>query len=195
MSEFWNKFWASLIKMSEKEMGHIEFMGLVELWVMLIIVVQLVALIKARLCREKRNLRKELLVILLGMYAIFMWVLAVQGRIRMPERIVRTNLLWFGSNMDDNTANLLNVVFFLPFGAMILLLQDREKGWRRILMTACYSFLMSFSIELQQYMLQCGYVELVDLETNTVGGVLGALCMIAVQKRLAEQRKKREAEE
>ena len=84
--------------------------------------------------------------------------------------------------MDDNTANCLNVMFFVPFGIVVTWLQKKEKRWRRILITGCLSFWMSASIEISQYITARGYTEFVDLETNVFGGIAGAVLAIALEK-------------
>lgn len=175
MNDFWSRFWHSMIKMSQKEMSNIDFSDLLISCIMAVIIVQLVGLVYSRLFRKKRNVKRELVVMLLLMTMILMYEVAVLGRSQLPVRYVRTKLWWFGKNMDDNTANLLNVLFFVPFGIEIGLLLSERPMVNRMVMTACYSFLMSLSIEIVQYISQRGYFELVDMETNTVGGILGAV--------------------
>ncbi len=183
MNDFWNRFWSSMIKMSQKEMSNIDFFDLFISCMMAVIIVQLVGLIYARLFRKKRNAQKEVFIIFLLMIMLLMYEIAVTGREMMSQRIIRTNLWWFGKNMDDNTANLLNVFFFLPFGASTgLLLKNRTFG-NRLVMVLCYSFLMSLSIEMAQFFSQRGYFELVDIETNTFGGVFGGILIGALCRR------------
>lgn len=182
MNDFWNRFWSSMIKMSEKEMSNIDFSDLFLSCLMAVIIVQLIGLVYSRLRGKQRNVRQEILIMLLVMVMLLMYEIAVLGREPMTERILRTNLWWFGKNMDDNTANLLNVFFFVPFGVIVgLLLKNRRLG-NRLVMVMCYSFLMSMSIEMAQFVSQRGYLELVDVETNTFGGVLGAVLIGVLYK-------------
>lgn len=178
MNEFWNRFWNSLIKMSQKEMSNIDFSDLILSCIMAGILVQLIALVYSKLSGKERNIFWERWVMLLFMVMLLMWEIAVTGRNAMEQRTIRMNFLWFGSNMDDNTANLLNVLFFLPFGILATCVQNKEKRWRRVIMTGCYSFLMSLSIEVAQYITVRGYSELVDIETNTFGGFIGAALVV-----------------
>lgn len=194
MSEFWNRFWYSMVKMSQKEMSNINFSDLFLACIMAVIIVQLVGLIYSRLARIERNKHREHQIMFLLMIMLLMWEIAVTGREVMSERIIRTNIWWFGTNMDDNTANLLNIIFFVPFGVIVTCIQGVEKGWRRLLMTGCYSFLMSLSIELLQYITIRGYSEFVDLETNVVGGLLGAAFIMIVDQ-CKESRKETIGEE
>ncbi|MBO5177401.1 MAG: VanZ family protein [Lachnospiraceae bacterium] len=182
MGDFWNRFWYSMLKMSQKEMSNIDFFDLLLACIMAVITVQLLGLLYARICNKARNLRKEVLIMLLVMVMLLMWEIAVTGREQMSLRTIRTEIWWFGKNMDDNTANFLNVMFFVPFGIVTTWLQKWEKGWRRILITGCLSFWMSASIEISQYITARGYTELVDLETNVFGGIVGAVLAIALEK-------------
>lgn len=175
MSDFWNRFWDSMIKMSQKEMSNIDFFDLVLSCLMAVIIVQLVGLISARLLGKTRDVKIELIVMILLMTMLLMYEIAVLGRNQLPMRYIRTTLWWFGENMDDNTANLLNILFFVPFGAEIGVLLKKRPWINRVIMTGCYSLLMSMSIEIMQYVSQRGYFELVDIETNLVGGVLGTV--------------------
>ncbi len=81
----------------------------------------------------------------------------------------------------------LNIVMFVPFGALVPLVWSRANGIGRV---AGWSLAASAVIELTQFVLWLTVgnhrtVDVNDLIANTVGGVLGLLAMRSVSARLS----------
>lgn len=70
-----------------------------------------------------------------------------------------------------------NVVGFLPFGAVIVLLRP---GRRVVLRAAGASAVMSATMEVGQLALVARDPSVLDLALNTAGGVIGAACVVVV---------------
>lgn len=64
-----------------------------------------------------------------------------------------------------------NIIWFMPFGYMLHHFVNRINVKRVIL----YSFMLSFYIELGQYVLRVGISDIDDIILNTLGGLLGYL--------------------
>ena len=73
--------------------------------------------------------------------------------------------------------NFLNILLFVPFGAMFYL-KMRSRALlnrKRVLITGFIGFVLSFVIENIQYWFKLGFFETDDLFNNTVGTLLGSL--------------------
>lgn len=67
----------------------------------------------------------------------------------------------------------LNVVMTIPFGFLLPLVRD---GKTNILKVFLYSFLLSFSIEVLQPLINgCRTSDITDIMTNVIGGIIGYL--------------------
>lgn len=99
----------------------------------------------------------------------------------------RGNARWIPFNhlMQDNgepnvTAWILagfNLALFLPFGAIVTVLQKKFEVRRCFLFVTLESLFLSASIEIIQRITKLGYFETEDIILNTLGGVVG--CCIA----------------
>lgn len=83
----------------------------------------------------------------------------------------------------------LNVVLFVPFGVFVRLLTGRG-----VVVAAVVGFLLSLSVELTQLtglwgVYDCAFriFDVVDLETNTLGAILGSLLALAFPARLQDR--------
>ena len=65
--------------------------------------------------------------------------------------------------------NMMNVLLFMPFGFLCGINIGRNK-WRFVIL---YSFLLSLSVEILQYIMKRGFSEVDDIIHNTLGGILG----------------------
>ena len=72
-----------------------------------------------------------------------------------------------------------NVFIFMPAGFFIPLLWENKKGF---LFTVCVTFQMSLLVEALQLVLRVGSFDVDDLLLNTLGGVLGYILLILVEK-------------
>lgn len=69
---------------------------------------------------------------------------------------------------------ILNVVLFLPLG-LSLPFCFTERIKHPVLMTICLGLVLSITVEVLQYILQCGYSELDDVILNTIGTACGTV--------------------
>ena len=67
-----------------------------------------------------------------------------------------------------------NIGWFMPFGFMLPLI-FKKMNTDKIILAA---FLFSLFLEVSQYVLMVGYTELDDVFLNTLGGLLGYICLI-----------------
>lgn len=180
MGDYLRRLSESFSRVIKKELGGIDYPGMVIFWLIIIISVFLVYFIKSRMSGENRNYFKEVLVILTLMYLVVIAELTVMGREKMPDRIVRLMLFRSENNLDDTAADILNFMFFVPWGFLVALYPEKDRLLRRFGMVFLGSFLISFLVETVQYALQIGYFEVIDMKTNIIGGLCGALLSIVL---------------
>lgn len=125
---------------------------------------------------------KKRALLLMAVYACFIFQIAFYRRFGMEKSVIHTRI-YFGFRKLDGTMDekqvvysFLNVVFFVPWG--LLMASAMENNFRRLFMTCIYSFLTSLTIEVMQYITQTGASEVTDLVTNVTGGMLGCLLFI-----------------
>lgn len=78
-----------------------------------------------------------------------------------------------------------NVIMMVPFSAVVMwTFQEKVgNGWKKILwQSGKIAFIFSVSIEMLQLLLRLGTFQLSDIFYNTVGGVLGGVCYLGVNK-------------
>lgn len=113
---------------------------------------------------------------------ILVWILVFKMGVRfsyMEERSV--NLVPFGASQSRNgsfgTAEvILNMLIFVPVGVYAAAL-----GWRLGLLLV---FLLSFVLELVQYLFRVGAFDVTDIITNTIGGAMGYLLFLCTRRLL-----------
>lgn len=72
-----------------------------------------------------------------------------------------------------------NVLIFLPAGFFIPILWETKRGF---VFTVCVTFWMSLTVELTQLLLRVGSFDVDDLLLNTLGGIIGYLLLVAVER-------------
>lgn len=72
-----------------------------------------------------------------------------------------------------------NILGFMPAGFFIPVLWKNRRGF---LFTVCVTFEMSFLVEIVQLITRVGTFDVDDLILNTMGGVLGYLLLVLVEK-------------
>lgn len=81
-----------------------------------------------------------------------------------------------GNNEEFLRTNTFNMLLFMPFGASLYAVRYTKSSFRSGLIIAAVSaMLLSISVELGQWFLQCGEVETDDVIHNVLGAVIGAL--------------------
>ncbi len=79
----------------------------------------------------------------------------------------------------------LNVLIFVPFGIYLSMLKPRWSFIKKIVPI----FLTSLFFESSQYIFAIGATDITDLIGNTLGGVLGVLMYVTIQKIIKNERK------
>lgn len=97
------------------------------------------------------------------------------SRIGIATSINEIFLLW--RDAKQILYQFLNIVLFLPFGALLTMILKKIQGWRCVLLIVSLSYLCSLVIEVTQMLSGRGYFEAADLLMNVLGGVLGCLIM------------------
>jgi glycopeptide antibiotics resistance protein len=94
----------------------------------------------------------------------------------MRER--RANLIPFNETSILNSENILNVVIFIPLGIYVAILRERWIFGKKLL------FILSLSLLVEglQYIFRIGALDVTDIVTNTLGGVIGLLIFEAIEK-------------
>ena len=98
-------------------------------------------------------------------------------------------------NRTDATkvSMLFNVIAFIPFGVFLseFLSVARQFNYKRcIRYVTLVAFGLSFSIEILQFVLKVGFLELTDMFLNTFGAVLGAAIALGSRNLLSSFRRK-----
>lgn len=72
--------------------------------------------------------------------------------------------------------NIFNMLLFMPFGASLYAVRYTKSSFTSsLIITIVAAMLLSFSVELGQWFLQCGEVETDDVIHNVLGAVIGTL--------------------
>lgn len=81
-----------------------------------------------------------------------------------------------GSNDEFLRTNIFNMLLFMPFGASLYAVRYTRSSFKGLLMiTSVAAMVLSVSVELGQWFLQCGEVETDDVIHNVFGAVIGVL--------------------
>lgn len=165
------------------EFRNISFNQFLLLSLIAAILVHMGCLIYVRVTGHSIQLSTELLISLLLSYIILVAQITLFGRApgSKPRAIV-IDWLWANSSMDQNMRNLLNIVLFVPLGVLLHIILKHESHVKSTLMITNYCFLMSILIESTQYITRRGYTEIVDIQANVIGGLLGSLFVCLCSK-------------
>ena len=90
-------------------------------------------------------------------------------------------LIPFEWGKSDILDVLKNILLFLPFGfglASYLIRAKKLAGFKSLIITIVICFVFSYSIEVLQFFLPSRYPSLVDILSNSAGGILGLLCFL-----------------
>jgi glycopeptide antibiotics resistance protein len=121
----------------------------------------------------------RLTIVLLTIYSIALcWILLFKLGVRftyMENR--RVNLIPFREGFVSGEI-VLNVVIFIPLGIYAGMLFRTWNFGKQLL----FFFLVSMMVEGLQFMLAIGAFDVTDVITNTLGGIIGLMLFIAVEK-------------
>ena len=134
---------------------------------------------------RKENKINLVTKILFTIYLIVLyWILLFKLGVRfnyMGNRNV--NLIPFSKPVmlhgkADLSEIILNIIIFIPMGVYEGSLFKRWSFIKRII----FLFIMSIIIEVLQFLLKIGSADITDVITNTLGGVIGLLIFITIEK-------------
>ena len=120
-----------------------------------------------------RNLQKSICYFLFSCYLSVVYVLVGMPNITYIRPEVNLNLVPVIGMINDWKNSILNVLLFIPMGAMLPVLWDKYRHLKNTLLFGCA---VSLTIEFSQ-MLTFRTTDVNDLITNTLGSFLGFLCM------------------
>lgn len=176
MDEFWAKLWESFWRMCETELQHVSVTSVIVVTLIGAGFVHVACMIYVKVKKQSISLRRELLIMLALSYVGFILQITLIGREpRVQPRVIDTNWLWIDRNMDQSMTDLLNIILFIPYGALLVGLQMNKNSIRQMVMLVSYCFLSSLLIESLQYITNRGYFDMVDIEANILGGLIGGL--------------------
>lgn len=76
----------------------------------------------------------------------------------------------------------LNILLFLPFGYGIYEMNASKKKLKRLPINLMAGFMVSFAVEILQFVLRRGIFDTEDLIFNTIGAALGGLLYTSVHR-------------
>lgn len=87
-------------------------------------------------------------------------------------------LYFSGQQSEAMRSCLMNMILFVPLGLFAgELLPKKWALWKRVLLITAIGCAFSIFIEYQQYALQCGEAEVDDVINNTIGALVGSICV------------------
>lgn len=123
-------------------------------------------------------------VLLISYLIVLVWIILFKFGVRFSYMEYRSvNLIPFSEYFSstgkiDLSEIVLNVIIFIPLGVYTGVLFNRWKLSGKLF----FFFLISFLFEGLQYVISIGAFDLTDIITNVLGGVLGLIIYIAVEK-------------
>lgn len=139
-----------------------------------------VLLLWLRFCREKDKTFVSVILLLLSIFFILAVTILSRDIGSESELSLVPFNSWInyfkGNNEEFLRTNIFNMLLFMPFGASLYAVRYTRSSFKGLLMiTSVSAMLLSVSVELGQWFLQCGEVETDDIIHNVLGAVLGTL--------------------
>lgn len=139
-----------------------------------------VPLLWLRFCREKDKTFVSVIMFLLSTFFILAVTILSRDIGSGSELSLVPFSSWInyfkGNNEEFLRTNIFNMLLFMPFGASLYAVRYTRSSFKGLLMiTSVSAILLSFSVELGQWFLQCGEVETDDVIHNVFGAVIGVL--------------------
>jgi len=122
----------------------------------------------------------RLTLLLFTIYLIVLyWILLFKLGVRFSYIDKRSvNFIPFNDPTILNAENILNVLIFIPLGIYTGVLFKRWSFGKKLF----FFFFLSFIVESLQYILRLGALDVTDLITNTLGGVIGLMIFKVIEK-------------
>lgn len=112
---------------------------------------------------------------LFAAYTIFIvWYTLLKREPRGLERVFKPELFWAirewivtptVENKAEAVQYLMNILFFIPYGSF-----PWKDNWKRVFVTG---LILSVLIELSQFTFNLGWCEVDDVNSNTLGAMIG----------------------
>ena len=122
----------------------------------------------------KKGLRQSLGLLLIE-YIILFYLLTIVFRLQRPIKVYNFQVFYsYFYDTSDHLLlidNILNVFAFIPIGLLLVLRWDSVKWW----MVFIFGGMLSFSVELMQFVFQKGNANIDDVIHNTTGCLIGYL--------------------
>ena len=135
--------------------------------------------------RNDNNAANKLTTVLFIIYLVaLLWILVFKLGVRFSYMANRSvNLIPFSEPLIlngkiDFGEMILNVVIFVPLGMYAGILFERWIFGKKVFLF----FLVSLMVEALQFILRVGAFDITDIITNTVGGIIGLMIFIAIEK-------------
>lgn len=122
----------------------------------------------------------RLTIVLFNIYLLAIcWILLLKLGVRFSYMgKQRVNLVPFNDQSILSAENIMNTVIFVPLGIYAGILYERWIFGKKLL----FFFLLSFTVEALQYILRVGAFDITDTITNTLGGIIGFIVFLAIEK-------------
>ena len=183
MYDYWKEFCISFWQVCQTELGNISYINLLVYSLIVAVIVHISCYLFVMIRKQSIYFSTELMIFLLISYLGFIAEVALLNRAYGSQaRVFDTKILWIDKSMIQNITNLLNIIMFIPFGALITSFLMNKKSLRRTFLVISYTFLTSFFIECAQFVTQTGYFELDDIEANVIGGLIGSIFFLLCYK-------------
>lgn len=82
---------------------------------------------------------------------------------------------WNINRLDMKRDIILNLILYFPFGFLLQMINKRN---RLNYLTILLPFLLSITLEALQYFFSLGVTDIMDVLSNTIGALIGALCYL-----------------
>ena len=131
---------------------------------------------------NKRSIRIGAFILLCIYTGIIIYI-TLLSREPTAERQYNFQLFWSYLESFDETQPqarqiLLNILLFIPYGALLAIAGGMENRKRTMLLVVIAAAVLSGLIEGMQLIFKLGLAELDDVFDNTVGAVVGAAALI-----------------
>lgn len=144
------------------------------------VLIAAVLLLWLRFFREKYKTFVSIIMLLLSIFFILAVTILSRDIGSGSELFLVPFSSWInyfkGNNDEFLRTNIFNMLLFMPFGASLYAVRYTRSFFKCLLIiTSVSAMLLSFSVELGQWFLQCGEVETDDIIHNVLGAVIGTL--------------------
>ncbi len=142
---------------------------------------------------KENNSSNKLTIVLFFIYLIaLVWILLFKLGVQFSYVENRkVNLIPFNDLISNGKFYffgeiIMNIIIFVPLGIYTGILSKKWNFGKNLLII----FLLSFFVELIQFIFKLGSFDITDTITNTLGGIIGLLVFIVIEKVFKNKAKK-----